>query len=319
MRRRLPPLNALRAFEASARHLSFARAAGELGVTPPAVSHQVRQLEEYLGVQLFRRLTRRVVLTEAGQAALPRLTEGFDMLAEAAAALRAGEQCAGPLTVSVAPSFAAKWLVPHSESFRAACPDIDLRISANIYPVDFRTEEVDVAVRFGRGAYPGLKADKLVAEVIAPLCSPRLAEGPRPLRRPADLAHHTLLHDDSVSSVGPAPDWRMWLKLAGCEHIDASRGPRFSYADHAMQAAAEGQGVLLGRLSIAGDDLKAGRLVRPFDQEIPTEFAYYLVRPDRGIDPPRVAAFRDWILAAFAAQDEGGLPHPPLPDGARPL
>lgn len=298
MPRRLPPLNALRAFEASARHLSFARAADELGVTPPAISHQVRQLEDYLGAPLFRRLTRRVLLTRSGQAALPKLTEGFDLLAEAVESLRAQERCAGPLTVSCAPSFAAKWLVQRSESFRAACPDIDLRISANIQLVDFRSEEVDVAIRFGRGGYPDMKVDKLRAEVIAPLCSPRLMQGPHPPRAPADLAHHTLLHDDSVSAtIGPAPDWRMWLRLAGCAEVDASRGPRFSYADHALQAAAEGQGVLLGRLSLAGDDLKTGRLVRLFGREIPTGFGYYLVRPDRGADPPRVSAFRDWILA----------------------
>jgi LysR family transcriptional regulator, glycine cleavage system transcriptional activator len=301
MSRRLPPINALRAFEASARHLSFARAADELGVTPPAISHQVRQLEEYLGMQLFRRLTRRVVLTEAGQLALPGLTQGFDLLAEAVESLRAPDQCAGPLTVSCAPSFAAKWLVPRSESFRSACPDIDLRISANLNLADFRNEDVDVAIRFGRGDYPGLKVDNLRAEIIAPLCSPRLLEGPHPLRSPADLAHHTLLHDDSVSSaVGPAPDWRMWLKLAGHEEIDSSRGPRFSYADHALQAAADGQGVLLGRLSLADDDLNSGRLVRLFGREIPTEFGYFLVRPDRGVDPPRVAAFRDWILNAIS-------------------
>lgn len=312
MTRRLPPLNALRAFEASARHLSFARAAGELGVTPPAISHQVRQLEDYLGVTLFRRLTRQVLLTEAGQLALPKLTEGFDLLADAISSLHSRDQ-AGALTVSVAPSFAAKWLVPRSESFRLAHPDIDLRISANIHPVDFRAGEVDVAVRFGRGNYPGLKVDKLIEEVIAPLCSPGLMEGPNPLRAPCDLARHTLLHDDSVSSIGPAPDWRMWLKLAGCEEIDASRGPRFSYADHALQAAAAGQGVLLGRLSLSRDDMKAGRLVQPFSHEMPTEFAYYLVRPDRGGDAPRVSAFRDWLLGEMGAAGQDASTQPPLP------
>lgn len=303
--RRLPPLNALRAFEASARLLSFARAAEELGVTPPAISHQVRQLEDFLGVRLFRRMTRRIALTEEGSACLPLLTEAFEKMAEAVDLLRRRED-AGALTVSVAPSFAAKWLVPHVESFQAAHPEIDLRISANMAPVDFRSEDVDVGIRFGRGGYPGLKSDLLFSEAIAPLCSPALLEGAHPLRGPADLAHHILLHDDSARPVGPTPDWRLWLRLAGCETVDAARGPRFSHADHALQAAMAGHGVLLGRLSLARDDLAAGRLVRPFGEEIPTEFGYYLVRPERGPDRPKVAAFRDWILAEIGAGLSGG-------------
>lgn len=301
MARKLPPLNALRAFEASARLLSFAKAAEELNVTPPAISHQVRQLEDYLGVALFRRMTRQVALTEQSRAALPALSEAFDRMADAVALLRQEEQ-AGALTVSVAPSFAAKWLVPRVESFRAAHPDIDLRISANITVADFRNDEVDVAIRFGKGDYPGLKVDKLISEVIAPLCSPEVAQGPHPLNSPADLVHHVLLHDDSTFTGWTGPDWSMWLKLAGHEEIDSSRGPRFSYADHALAAAIEGQGVVLGRLSLAGADLAAGRLIQPFGQELPTQLGYYLVRPDRGIDPPKVAAFRDWILAEFAKE-----------------
>lgn len=302
MKRRLPPLNALRAFEASARHLSFAAAADELGVTPPAISHQVRQLEEFLGVALFRRLTRKVALTEEGRACLPLLTEAFDRMADAVARIGHGDD-SGLLTVSVAPSFAAKWLVPRAEAFRAAHPDIDLRISPNMELVDFRTDDVDVAIRFGRGGYAGMREDKLFSEVIAPLCSPALLEGPRALRTPADLARHTLLHDDSGLAPGPTPDWRMWLRLAGHEEIDSSRGPRFSYADHALQAAVEGQGVVLGRLSLARADLAAGRLVKPFGREMATEFGYYLLRSDRGPERPKVAAFRDWILAETACDE----------------
>ncbi len=303
MSRRLPPLNALRAFEASARNLSFARAADELGVTPPAVSHQIKQLEDYLGTVLFRRLTRQVRLTEAGQLLLPKLTEGFDTVAAAVFELRSREE-SGPLTVSVAPSFAAKWLVPKSERFRSAHPDIDLRISANIAMVDFHRDEVDLAIRFGRGDYPGLKVDELFSDSMTPLCSPRLLDGPNPLRDPADLAHHTLLHDDSINPIGPAPDWRMWLRLADLEHIDFERGPRFSYADHALQAAVDGHGVVLGRLSIAGADLEAGSLVRPFGRELPTEFGYFLVRPVTEPEPPRVAAFRNWILQEVGPERE---------------
>ncbi|MEC9369503.1 MAG: transcriptional regulator GcvA [Pseudomonadota bacterium] len=296
MSRRLPPLNALRAFEAAGRHLSFAKAADELAVTPPAVSHQVKQLEDWLGIALFRRMTRKVALTEEGRAALPLLSDAFDRLSDAVERVRAREET-GALTVSVAPSFAARWLVPRVERFREAHPDIDLRISANIDIVDFRAGDVDVAIRFGRGGYARLKVDKLLSEAIAPLCSPRLLQGKHPLRSPGDLVHHTLLHDDSLVPGSAIPDWRMWLRINGFEKIDASRGPRFSYSDHALQAAVDGHGVLLGRLALAQTDLNAGRLIRPFGREIPTEFGYYLVRPDAGPDRPRVAAFRDWILA----------------------
>lgn len=296
MVRRLPPLNALRAFEAAARHLSLARAADELGVTASAVSHQIKQLEEILETALFVRMTRQIALTQAGRICLPLLTQAFDKMAEAVALIQRQDET-GALTVSAAPSFAAKWLVPRAENFRAAHPDIDLRISANISVVDFRTGEADVAIRFGRGGYRGMKVDKLFSEVIAPLCSPRLAAGGHPLNSPADLAHHTLLHDDSTYEAGTGTDWRMWLNLAGQEKLDASRGPRFSYADHALAAAIDSQGVVLGRLSLSQSDLAAGRLIQPFGQELPTDFGYYLVRPDRGPGLPKVAAFRNWILS----------------------
>ncbi len=303
MAKPLPPLNALRAFEATARHLSFAKAADELGVTPAAVSHQVRQLEALTGVTLFRRLTRKVMLTDAGQAALPKLTEGFDRLAQAVASLRAADE-GGVIDVSVAPSFASKWLVPRIERFTSAHPRIDVRISANLALVDFRNDQVDVAIRFGRGVYPGLRVDKLFSESVAPLCSPALAEGPRPLRAPADLARHVLLHDDSAYAVGATADWRMWLKLTGCDHIDTGRGPHFNQAEHALQAACDGAGVVLGRLSLAAADIAAGRLVQPFALSLPLQFGYYLARPDTGEDRPKVAAFRDWLLAEARRDEE---------------
>lgn len=296
MIRRLPPLNALRAFEASGRHLSFAKAADELGVTPPAISHQVRQLEEFLGVPLFRRMTRQVALTDAGRAALEPMTEGFDRLAEAVALLKERDD-SDVLTVSVAPSFAALWLVPRVEQFSAAHPDIDLRIAANMTLSTFTDDGVDAAIRYGRGNYPGLSVVQISQESIAPMCSPDLFEGPHPLTGPEDLAHHTLLHDDSTVSMGPSPDWRLWLRLAGHADIDASRGPRFSFPDHALQAAVQGQGVVLGRLSLAGGELAAGRLVRPFGDALPSEFGYYLVHPDLKPLPPKVAAFREWVLS----------------------
>ncbi len=296
MIRRLPPLNALRAFEASGRHLSFAKAADELGVTPPAISHQVRQLEDFLGVPLFRRMTRQVALTDAGRAALEPMSDAFDRLAEAVALITERDD-AGVLTVSVAPSFAALWLVPRVEKFSTACPDIDLRISANMTLSNFKNDGVDAAIRYGRGNYPGLQVVQLSQESIAPMCSPDLLEGPHPLNGPEDLTHHTLLHDDSTVPLGPSPYWRMWLRLAGHADIDTSRGPRFSYADHALQAAIQGQGVVLGRFSLASAELAAGRLVRPFGDALPTEFGYYLVHPDSKPLPPKVAAFRSWVLS----------------------
>lgn len=312
MMRRLPPLNALRAFEASARHLSFTRAADELGVTPAAISHQVRQLEDWFGVPLFRRLNRSVRLTDAGQACLPPLTEGFDLLARAAAAVGAADD-GGLLTVSVAPSFAGKWLVPRIEGFSARHPDVDVRISASMALVDFRTDDVDVGIRFGNGNYPDLRVDKLFAESVAPLCGPAVLADGQPLETPGDLSRHTLLHDDSAYAIGPTPDWRMWLRVAGVEDlVDWRRGPRFTQAEHALQAAIDGMGVVLGRTSLAAADLAAGRLVQPFALTLPTDFGYFLVAPETTAGRPKVAAFRDWIVeetrrdvASYAADAAG--------------
>ncbi len=302
MTRRLPPLNALRAFEASARHLSFARAADELGVTASAVSHQIKQLEEILGTALFVRMTRQIALTEAGRTGLPFLTQAFESMAEAVARL-GGQKKSRVLTVSVVPSFASKWLVPNIEDFRKLYPDIDVRISANHDLVDFRTDDVDVGIRYGAGAYPGMNLDTLFMEQYAPLCSPDLLSGPHALLNPADLVHHTFLHDDSAHLNEPGPDWRMWLKLSGLGEIDADRGPHFSFGDHALQAAIEGQGVLLGRLRLARADIEAGRLVRPFCESIPANLGYFLVRPKGRTESEKVSAFRDWLLKKIKHQN----------------
>jgi LysR family glycine cleavage system transcriptional activator len=296
MIRRLPPLNSLRAFEASARHLSFSRAADELGVTASAISHQIKQLEEILGTALFVRMTRKIILTDAGRRALEPLTEAFDRMADAVE-LIAAQGKSGVLTVSAAPSFAGLWLVPRVEAFQAAHPEIDLRISANMQLVDFRRDEVDVAVRYGRGEYPDMNVDPLFPERLAPMCAPSLLEGPHPLMAPEDLRHHALIHDDSTAGMGLVADWRMWLRMAGCPQVESDRGARFSYADHALQAAMQGDGVVLGRLSLAGSHLEAGRLVRPFGNAVETDFGYFLVRPKTLPDPAKVTAFRDWILA----------------------
>ncbi len=304
MSRRLPPLNALRAFEAAARHLSFKKAAEELHVTPAAVSQQVKALEDYYGVQLFRRLTRALRLTDAGQAALPALKDGFDKLGEAAGVLDNFTQ-SGVLTVSVPPSFGAKWLVPRLDRFSAAHPDYELRIDATDTLVDFGAGGVDVGLRYGRGAYEGLRVERLMSEVAFPVCCPTLADGDPPLRRPEDLTHHTLLHVQWKMEGESAPNWRMWLRAAGVEGVDPERGPRFSVENLALQAAIEGQGVALVSSALVAGDLKAGRLVRPFAPATTeaTAFSYYLVYPPASEGNPKVKAFRQWIKDEVAAAD----------------
>ncbi|MCL5778122.1 transcriptional regulator GcvA [Limibaculum sp. FT325] len=294
----------MRAFEAAGRHLSFKKAAEELHVTPAAISQQVKALEEYCGVELFRRLTRALQLTEAGRAALPLLREGFDRLADGARALQAGRRGA-ILTVSVAPSFGAKWLVPRLDRFRESYPQYDVRIDATDRLADFSGDDVDVALRYGRGNYPGLRAECLLTDVVYPVCSPKLVKGDRPLRRPEDLRHHTLLHVDWQMEEEAAPNWRMWLRAAGVEGLDASRGPRFSADSMAVEAAAEGHGVALASEALAEGDLKTGRLVRPFPPSIrqATMFCYYLVYPGVRAGDAKVTCFRDWILAEIGGSD----------------
>ena len=291
----LPPLNALRAFEAAGRHLSLTRAARELHVTPAAVSHQVKGLEEYLGVKLFRRVRNSLLLTDAGQACLPGLGEGFNQLARAMERLREHDSH-GALLMSVAPAFAVKWLVPRLERFDAAYPEIDVRMSASLELVDFERDGFDAAIRLGRGTYPGLQVHKLFEESVVPMCSPGLLDAGHPLHTPEDLQHHVLLHDDSLSFERAAPDWPMWLKAVGVEGVDAARGPHFSHPDHAIQAAMDGAGVVLGWRMLAAADLEAGRLAIPFDLTLPMELAFYLVYPQGMAERPKLAAFRDWLL-----------------------
>lgn len=304
MARRLPPLNGLRAFEASARHLSFTKAAEELNVTPAAVSQQVKSLEEYFGVALFKRLTRALMLTDSGQMVLPILQEGFDKLAEADQILRS-RQDDRILTVSVAPSFGAKWLVPRLDRFRRAWPDYDIRIDATDARADFKRDNVDIAMRYGLGEYPGLVSECLLTEVAVPVCSPRLLEGEHPLRTPGDLRHHTLLHIQWKMESDAAPNWRMWLKAAGLDDIDPDRGPQFSMESMAIQAAVDGQGVSLISTALVDKDIAAGHLVRPFPKEIiqQTKFCYFLVYPEAHLQRPKVAAFRDWVRAEIAQKD----------------
>jgi LysR family glycine cleavage system transcriptional activator len=310
----LPPLAALRAFEAAARHLSFTRAADELHVTQTAISHQIRGLEERLGVRLFRRLPRGLVLTDEAQRYLPAVRDAFARLETATAELLAG-RAGGALTASVLPSFAAKWLVPRLGRFRAANPEIDLRISTSQHLVDFAREDVDVGIRMGRGEYPGLRVDRLFGETLVPVCSPALLGGAHPLRQPEDLRHHVLLHDDDATG------WRLWLELAGVDGLDAGRGLTFTDSAMVVQAAAEGQGVALARTALAAWDLAAGRLVRPFDVSMPHDLAYYLVCPEASAERPRIVAVREWLLAEAARyrQELEQLAPPGVRLAGRPL
>ena len=289
MPRRLPPLNTLPSFEAAARHLSFSRAADELRVTHGAVSRAVRNLEDHLGVQLMIRATRSVRLTPIGASFAAEIRGVLEHLAAATSA--ATGQTSGIVSVSTIDSFAARWLMPRLSRFRRVHGDIDVRVATSERLADFVSDGIDIAIRCGGGQYPGLSAELLMKEDHFPVCSPKMLKGRYPLRRPADLARHTLLHD--VFTV----DWAIWLHSAGIDNVDPHRGPTFLSSDHAIQAAVRGEGVVLGRSALVADDLAAGRLVRPFELSLPAGFAYYVVYPQHALQRPCVKAFRDWLVA----------------------
>jgi LysR family glycine cleavage system transcriptional activator len=312
---RNPPLNALRAFEAAARHLSFKQAAHELHVTPGAVSHQVKLLEDHVGTPLFRRLTRALELTTGAQAMLPKVREGLDALNVAVQRVRARDSMR-PLTVVSPPNFAARWLVPRLSRFTDSHPDIELHVASRQAMVDtggggvILEAETDAPlespvamVRFGSGHYPGARVDEVLSAVYVPVCSPRLLKGEHPLRRPKDLQHHTLLHDDTVVDEGVRPSWGDWLQSVGLTDIDATRGPHFSDAALAVDAAIEGMGVTLAIKSLLTTEIAARRLVVPFDiTAAPTGYAYYLVTPEIAAENVEVSSFRSWLLAEAARE-----------------
>jgi LysR family transcriptional regulator, glycine cleavage system transcriptional activator len=289
MPRRLPPLNTLPSFEAAARHLSFSRAADELGVTHGAVSRAVRNLEEHLGAKLMIRATRAVRLTPVGASFAAEVSALLEQLA--AATSTAAGQSSGIVNVSTVDSFAARWLMPKLSRFRQSHGHVDVRVAVSERLADFVSDGIDLAIRCGGGRYPGLTSELLMPEDHFPVCSPKLLKGRHPLRRPADLAHHTLLHD--VFTV----DWAMWLRGAGIDRIDPQHGPTFLSSDHAIQAAVRGEGVVLGRSALVADELAAGRLVRPFELSLPAGFAYYVVCPPHALKRPGVKAFCDWLIA----------------------
>jgi len=301
--RRLLPLNALRAFEAAARHLSFTKAAEELHVTPGAISQHVRQLEDHAGGALFRRDGRGLELTETGRAALPLLREGFERLLDASALLREPPR-KRQLSVSVAPSFAGKWLMPRMERFHTEHPDVEVWISADMEIADLSEGAVDVAIRYGRGQYPDVIAERLLQETVLPVCSPALLEGKNPIRSPKDLAQHTLLHDLSIDQDPSCPDWAMWLKARGVSSVDPRRGPRFNQSALVIEAAVMGQGVGLAKRSLAQADLEKRRLVAPFaDGSTTVDFAYHVVLPRNR--PPSAGAqlFVEWLKREAVAYE----------------
>jgi LysR family transcriptional regulator, glycine cleavage system transcriptional activator len=315
MSRRLPSLNALRAFEAAARHLSFSRAAEELHVTQGAVSRQINGLESHLGVPLFKRLTRALELTEHGQEYLPATRDAFDRIEQATLRLmhRQSDQV---LIVSVLPTFAMRWLIPRLSDFTAVHPGIEVRMITSIRPVNFGREDIDVAIRVGappdaptRRAGPpregpridlemvedwtNVRADLLMPDVMVPVCSPALRDGPAPLARPEDLAGHVLLH-----TATRAHAWPDWLHAAGLDHQGADRGPAFGHFFMTMQAAVAGRGVALIPRTFVEEDIAAGKLVIPFNLKVESSGAYYLLCRAHQWDSPRVRGFREWLYAA---------------------
>lgn len=289
MRRELPPFCAVRAFEASARHVSFKQAAEELCVTQSAISHQIKLLEEFLGLPLFRRGVREVVLTRGGADYFADLSRSLDQMAAATARVRDSNETAR-LAVCTTPAFADKWLLPRLTSLRRAHPEIELQISTSLEPADFARDGIDINILWREDNRPGLRVDRLLASSRFPVASPRLFRGRQTPAHPDDLGNFTLLHDETTA------DWPRWLALAGATKVNAQAGPRFQHCGLLLQAAIEAQGVAMAYKALAEADLAAGRLVRLFDIELPPAIIYYIVAPESWQTRPKIRAFRNWLL-----------------------
>jgi LysR family glycine cleavage system transcriptional activator len=301
----MPPLSSLRAFEAAARHLSLTKAAQELNVTPGALSHQIRALEEFIGVDLFERRVRSIALTPAGKLLYPGLQSGFTQIREAVLGLRNASDNR-VLVISTPPGLTSKWLAPRLYRFAGAHPEIDARISSSLTNANFTTDGVDLAVRHlpvEPQPDPALVFEKLVELSFVPVCSPRLIEAYGPLDSPQALVRVPLIHDDTLAHRANVPTWADWCAAAGIEAVDVSRGLRFNSSDHALDAAGEGAGVLLAHDLLAYDDLRTERLVIPVPLALPSGRAYHLVRARRRRESPQMQAFRDWIRQEVAALD----------------
>lgn len=306
--RRLPPLNALKAFEAAARHGSIQAAARELCVTPAAVSQQVRSLERYLGLPLFRRLPRGLDLTAEGEVYLREARHALDRLGAVTEQL-VEKKVAGNLRVSAIPSLTTRWLVPRLIRFLERYPDVTLRLSEDVRPVDFGRDPVDLGIRYGPGDYPGLRVDRIMDEALLLVAAPSLVAGSPPLRRPADLRHCRLLHEAHGRANEPWLDWQPWLDALGvARDAAADRGPRFNATATMLRAAATGAGVAIGRARLIADDLASGTLVNLFGERRASRSAYWTVSPPDIALLPRVSAFRAWLQAEAAADTTDSPP-----------
>jgi LysR family glycine cleavage system transcriptional activator len=294
-----PPLKAVRYFEAAARHLSFSKAAEELNVTHSAISHQIKALEEWVGQPLFDRTGRALRLTEAGRQFLPPVRSAFQQLADAAQDLR--QLChGGPLTVSVLPSLASKWLVPRLFDFRARHPEIEVRISATERVEQIGQGGIDIAIRYGRGKWPNVDSELLLKDDLFPIASPLLLSGEHRLKEPRDLANFNLI-SDTTWQAAQFDFWQQWLEHAGVNGLELKAGGfSFNYSNLLIQAAIDGLGVALGNTMLASDDLKAGRLVKPFDISVPLDTGYYVVYVRDALKRPKIKAFRDWVMDQVA-------------------
>lgn len=296
MPHRLPPLTSLRAFEAAGRHLSFTKAAAELTVTQAAVSHQVKALEEHLGVALFLRHPRQLELTRAGKILFPAVRDAFNRIGDSVAKLNR-DVSGAVLTVRLAPSFAAKWLSPRLDDFRRRHPQINLSLTHSNEPADFKRQPVDIAVTYGLGDWRGVVCEPLLHIDFFPVCAPHVLQGQRPLAEPSDLKHHTLLHDTNHQP------WTDWLALAGADSVDPTRGTVVDDTNVLIQAAIDGLGIALGSTHFVADHLAAGRLTRPFDAVMHSDYAYYVVCPRKHLKRPEVVQFKNWLLSQVGEED----------------
>ncbi|MBZ9776249.1 MULTISPECIES: transcriptional regulator GcvA [unclassified Mesorhizobium] len=302
MARLLPGTRALRTLEAAARHLNFTRAADELGLTPAAVSHQIKEIEDQLGLVLFTRTSRTIRLTEAGTVLFDASADALDLLGRAVSRAQKLTRGTALLKVTLDAQFASKWLMRRVDDFRKHHPDIELRFDIAYEVRDFELDDIDVGIRFGAGKYPGLRTHRLFDNILIPVCSPSLLTSGPPLREPRDLFNHTLAHIEWSRQGVTWPNWRMWMAAAGINDFDDSRTVVFGNSTDAVQAALDGNAVALADFAMVANDLSQGRLVQPFELglRVAPEFAYFLVYPENTADDPRIVAFREWMLEEVA-------------------